>query len=110
MSEYQLRTMTGLGNTLAGIFEAEIGQIERFDSADKLARYAGIPPAEKSSGKSKRKKHYIYGRRRLNQAFYTLALNQISSHRSEQLRNPEAAVTTKRNLAKVNLQRLPCGA
>lgn len=90
-SEYQLRTMKGIGDVLAATLLAEIGSSERFKSSDKLARYAGIAPADRSSGDSKRKKHRKYGRRRLNQAFYLLALNQIGSDRSkQQLNNPVA--------------------
>ena len=69
--------MPGLGDALAAIFEAEIGQIERFRSADQLARYSGVAPVEDSSGARNRRKNRSYGRRRLNKAFYLLALNQI---------------------------------
>ena len=89
-SDYKLRTLGGIGDVLAATLQAEIGSSERFKSSDKLARYAGIAPADRSSGNSKRKKHCKYGRRRLNYAFYLLALNQIGSDRSGRLRNPEA--------------------
>jgi transposase len=89
-SEFKLRTMKGIGDILAATIQAEIGNIDRFDSPDKLARYAGIAPADQSSGNSSRKKHRKYGRRRLNFAFYLLALNQIGSDRSGQHRNPVA--------------------
>lgn len=89
-SEYKLRTMGGIGDILAATLQAEIGSSERFKSPDKLARYAGIAPADRSSGNTKRKTHRKYGRRSLNYAFYLLALNQIGSDRSGRLRNPEA--------------------
>lgn len=90
-SEYQLRSMPGLGDVLAASLEAEIGAIERFASADKLARYAGVAPAEASSGSRKRHhRNKTYGRRRLNAAFYRLALSQIQCNRNGCYLNPEA--------------------
>ena len=46
----QLTTIVGVGNTLAAVFVAEIGDINRFDAPDKLAAFAGIDPTVKQSG------------------------------------------------------------
>jgi len=45
-----LTTVTGIGPTLAAVFVAEIGDINRFDTPDKLAAFAGIDPSVKQSG------------------------------------------------------------
>jgi len=89
-SDYQLRTMKGLGDILAATFEAEVGSVDRFASASKLARYAGVAPADHSSGSRGHKKHRIYGNRHLNRALYLLALSQIQATRSGRFLNPEA--------------------
>jgi len=87
---YKLTTMPGIGCTLAAQFIAEIGHIERFNSADQLARYAGLAPAEHSSGKSKQTSRKKYGCRNLNQAFYMLAIQQIGTTRNGKPKNPAA--------------------
>lgn len=46
----QLTTITGIGPTLAAILLSEIGDIVRFDSAAKLAAFAGVDPTMKQSG------------------------------------------------------------
>lgn len=45
-----LTTIKGVGTTLAAIFTSEIGDINRFDSPDKLAAFAGIDPTVNQSG------------------------------------------------------------
>lgn len=45
-----LTTIVGVGPTLAAVFVAEIGDINRFNSPDKLAAFAGIDPSVKQSG------------------------------------------------------------
>ena len=46
----KLDTISGVGVTLAASFFAEIGDITRFESPDKLAAFAGIDPSVKQSG------------------------------------------------------------
>ena len=46
----QLATVTGIGTTLAAVILSEIGDVRRFESAAKLAAFAGIDPAVKQSG------------------------------------------------------------
>jgi transposase len=47
----RLRTIPGVGPATCAVFIAEIGDIWRFDDADQLLAYAGVHPAERSSGK-----------------------------------------------------------
>jgi len=98
-SPYQLHTMPGLGTVLAATMEAEIGDIGRFRGADQLARYAGIAPAEDSSGHRSRRRHRPHGRRQLNKAFYLLALGQIKGYSNGRWGNPEARRYYERKLA-----------
>lgn len=54
-----LKTLPGVGLILAGVIAMEIGDIERFASAERLASYAGTTPRVHSSGDKTR-----YGRLR----------------------------------------------
>ena len=45
-----LSTINGIGSTLAAIFISEIGDVNRFDSPDKLAAFAGVDPSTNQSG------------------------------------------------------------
>jgi len=81
-SQYQLTTMPGIGFKMAAMFISSIKNIDRFDSASKLARYAGLAPVEHSSGTSKRLNHKKYGCRDLNHAFYMLAFQQIGNNKN----------------------------
>jgi transposase len=47
----RLRTIPGVGPSIAATLIAEIGDIERFDDVDQLLAYAGVHPAERSSGR-----------------------------------------------------------
>lgn len=77
----QLSSIVGVGNTLAAVFVAEIGDINRFDAPDKLAAFAGIDPSVKQSGEfngtrcrmSKRGSPY------LRRAFWLAAIAGIKS-------------------------------
>ncbi len=46
----QILSISGVGETLGAVLLAEIGDITRFKSADKLAAFAGIDPSVKQSG------------------------------------------------------------
>jgi transposase len=46
----QLTSITGIGPTLAAVILSEIGDVKRFDSAAKLAAFAGVDPTMKQSG------------------------------------------------------------
>jgi transposase len=47
----RLQTIPGVGPATCAVLIAEIGDIDRFDDADQLLAYAGVHPAERSSGK-----------------------------------------------------------
>ena len=47
----RLQTIPGVGPSIVATLLAEIGDIERFDDFDQLLAYAGVHPAERSSGK-----------------------------------------------------------
>ena len=47
----RLQTIPGVGPATAATLIAEIGDIERFETFDQLLAYAGIHPAERSSGR-----------------------------------------------------------
>jgi len=89
-SQYKLTTMPGIDFRLAAIFISNIKNIDRFDLADQLARYAGIAPVEYSSGKSRNTTSKTYGCRDLNHAFYILALQQIGKYKNGKVKNPVA--------------------
>jgi transposase len=48
-----LQTIPGVGPYSAVVIYAEIGEIERFDDADKLVSYAGLDPTVRESGDSR---------------------------------------------------------
>ena len=47
----RLQTIPGVGPATCAALIAEIGDIERFDDVDQLLAYAGVHPAERSSGR-----------------------------------------------------------
>ena len=47
----RLQTIPGVGPSIAAALLAEIGDIERFGDFDQLLAYAGVHPAERSSGR-----------------------------------------------------------
>jgi transposase len=76
--DYKLETMKGIDSTTAAILTAEIGDINRFSSADKLAKYAGISPVSYSSGKTDKLLCNVLGDRKLNRVFFTLAVTVVN--------------------------------
>jgi len=73
----KLETLNGCGLVLASSVLAEIKNIERFHSPNALAKYGGLCPKEKSSGKKIRHIKTKSGNRRLNKAIHRIALSQI---------------------------------
>ena len=74
----KLNTLNGSGTVLSSQVLAEIRNINRFHSPDALAKYAGLAPRERSSGKTVRHVKTKSGNRRLNTAIHRIALSQIS--------------------------------
>lgn len=46
----RLKTIPGIGDVIATSFVAEVGDIRRFSSPEKLASYAGLTPVVRQSG------------------------------------------------------------
>ena len=74
----QLLAEPGIGVLLAARFIGEIAGIDRFNSDAQLARLAGCAPIPVSSGRTDRHRLDPGGNRRLNSAFYMLAVFRIS--------------------------------
>ncbi len=75
----KLDTIVGVGTTLAASFFAEIGDITRFESPDKLAAFAGIDPSVKQSGEfnGTRNKMSKRGSPYLRRTFWLAAISGI---------------------------------
>ena len=76
--DLKLHTMKGLSKMTSAEIVAEIGNINRFSSSSKLARYAGVAPISFSSGGKDKNIRNEYGNRRLNSFIYSLAIRSIN--------------------------------
>lgn len=78
----KLDTISGVGVTLAASFFAEICDITRFESPDKLAAFAGIDPSVKQSGEfnGTRNKMSKRGSPYLRRAFWLAAVSGIRAN------------------------------
>jgi len=86
---YQLETMTGIDVVTAAELVAEIGDIHRFATPDKLARFAGIAPIFAGSGGKGRNYKSKQGNRVLHDIIKSLAIRQIAVTRGKrEPRNP----------------------
>lgn len=84
-----LTSMTGIDLVTASKLLSCIGDIRKFASPAKLARYAGIAPESHSSGKKDAQFASKRGDRELNSVFYGLAIKLIHFYESEtKARNP----------------------
>ena len=70
----KLQSIKGISTILAASLLAEIGDISRFNSPSKLARYSGVSPVTYSSGKSMIQFANERGNRRLNSIFFLVAM------------------------------------
>lgn len=84
---YKLESMPGINLNTASHIVSEIGDINRFPSADKLARFAGIAPVLFSSAGKGKPQRSGQGNRVLNSILYFLAVQLISA-RGNKPRNP----------------------
>ncbi|WP_339274049.1 IS110 family transposase [Paenibacillus sp. FSL W8-0426] len=75
--DLQLETMPGIDLVTSSALVAEIGDIYRFTSADKLARFAGIAPVKVGSGGKHVNLKSRQGNRVLHGLFYNLAVQQV---------------------------------
>ncbi|GED68500.1 IS110 family transposase [Brevibacillus reuszeri] len=86
---FQLETMTGIDVITAAELVAEIGDIHRFATPDKLARFAGIAPIFVGSGGKGRNYKSKQGNRVLHELFKSLAIRQLAVTRGKrEPRNP----------------------
>ncbi len=71
---YKLESMSGINSVTAASLISEIGDINRFSNADKLAKYSGIAPVRYSSGKTDKLLCNSLGDRKLCRIFFCLAV------------------------------------
>ena len=83
-----LKSIPGIGNTLAPIIAAEIGDISRFNSAKQLVAYCGIDPSVKQSGNflGDKNKFTKRGSSYIRKALYMAAVINIK-HKNEKYTN-----------------------
>ncbi len=87
--EFNLKSMRGIDTVMASNLIAEIGNINRFPSPEKLAKYAGIAPVTYSSGKKDVQFSNERGNRTLNTIFYRLAVTVSTvSGKNKKIINP----------------------
>jgi transposase len=75
-----LLQITGISHISAAVLIAEIGDITRFPSSAKLARYTGCAPIPVYSADQERHRLHRGGNRRLNSVLYTAAIVQKRFH------------------------------
>ncbi|WP_051808088.1 IS110 family transposase [Streptomyces sp. NRRL F-2664] len=75
-----LLEITGISHASAAVLLAEIGDITRFASSAKLARYTGCAPIPVYSSDKERHRLHRGGNRRLNSVLYTTAIVQQTFH------------------------------
>lgn len=71
-----LLAITGISYNSAAVLLTEIGDIKRFSSSAKLARYTGCAPIPVFSSDNERHRLHRGGNRRLNSVLYTAAIVQ----------------------------------
>jgi transposase len=79
-----LLEITGISHNSAAVLIAEIGDITRFSSSAKLARYTGCAPIPVYSSDQERHRLHRGGNRRLNSVLYTAAIVQKRFHPAAQ--------------------------
>lgn len=80
--DFKLNTFTGIDTVTASAIVAEVGDISRFSSADKLAKYAGLTPSQMSSGGRGKDRNQRQGNRALNKILWGLAVRQVQTART----------------------------
>ena len=83
-----LTSMAGIDMVCAAQMLSCIGDIKRFPTPAKLARYAGIAPVTYASGRKDLQFANQRGNRELNSIFYLLALRLIAATPAGNMRNP----------------------
>jgi len=96
---YKLQTMPGIDVITEAQIISDIGDINRFPNADKLARFAGVAPVLFSSAGKGREQRSRQGNRNLNGVLYFLAIQMIQVSRGGKARHPVFHEYYKRKLA-----------
>jgi len=89
--ESPYRTLTsipGVNIVTAAKIISQVIDIDRFSSPSKLAKFIGVAPVEKSSGRKIRYQKSKHGKRYLYSAIFFIALNHISRTRDQRDNNP----------------------
>ena len=86
-------TMPGIDIVTAAEILSEIGNIERFPNASKLAKFAGIAPVNFSSAGKGKDVCPKQGYRRLQAIFYFLAIQMIQVSTNGTPRNKAVSYT-----------------
>lgn len=94
-----LITIPGVNITTAVKMLAEIGDINRFSNASKLAQFAGIAPLKLSSAGKGTDKASKQGNRRLQATIYFLAVQMIQVSSKGTARNPAFRAYYERRIA-----------
>ena len=85
----KLTTMRGIDTVTAANLIAEIGDISKFSTAAKLARYSGVAPVTYASGKTDVQFSNQRGNRTLNSIFYKLAVAvTMTAGKNKRIVNP----------------------
>jgi transposase len=85
-----LQTIPGVDRVAAAELLVGIGDVNRFATSDKLARYAGIAPKEWTSNNKGKKTRSAHGERQLHRTFFRLAVVQIHRTRKGEAFCPES--------------------
>jgi transposase len=72
-----LLELSGVGAIVAGTLLAEVGDPQRFPTADHFASYCGVAPVERGSGQNSRMQVNPGGNRRLNWALHIIAMVRL---------------------------------
>jgi len=83
-----LNSVPGIDIVTAAKIISQVIDIGRFSSSSKLAKFIGVAPVEKSSGRKRRYQKSKHGKRYLYSAIFFIALNHISRTRDGRDNNP----------------------
>lgn len=83
-----LTSIPGINIVTSAKIISQVIDIDRFSSSSKLAKFIGVAPVEKSSGRKIRYQKSKHGKRYLYSAIYFIALNHISRTRDKRDNNP----------------------
>ncbi|MBA7585605.1 IS110 family transposase ISCth14 [subsurface metagenome] len=87
-SYHCLTSIPGIDIITAARIISAVMDISRFSSASKLARFCGIAPSERSTGRKKRYVKSKHGNKSLRSTIYFVALSHISRTRDGRDKNP----------------------